>query len=153
MIVDALENADQYVSLHPAFAEAFAFLRRADLSQMPAGRHEIRGPAVYAMVARDTGRGREQSLLEIHRRYIDIQFVVEHRDLIGWLPTSRCERIATAYDGEKDIGFFYDRPETWLDIPAGYFAVLFPEDAHAPMATTGPVHKVIVKVEVEAKGE
>jgi YhcH/YjgK/YiaL family protein len=153
MIVDSLQNADLYVSLHPALAEAFAFLRRPDLAQLAAGRHEIRGPAIYATVARDTGRGREQSLLEFHRRYIDIQFVVEQRDLIGWLPTSHCERIATAYDGDKDIGFYYDRPETWLDIPAGYFAVLFPEDAHAPMAATGLVHKVIVKVEVEAKSE
>jgi YhcH/YjgK/YiaL family protein len=148
MIVDSLQNADRYAGLHPGLAEAFAFLRRGDLAALPVGRHEIHGQALYAIVARDTGRGREKSLLEFHRQYIDVQFVVEHQDLIGWLPTSLCERIATAWDEEKDIGFFYDRPETWVDVPAGYFAILFPEDAHAPMATTGPVHKVVVKVPV-----
>ena len=94
------------------------------------------------------GRGAEQALLEFHRRYIDIQFVVAGIDLIGWLPTPSCQRVSTPYDEAKDVGFFYDRPATWLSVAAGQFALFFPEDAHAPLAGQGAVHKAVVKVAV-----
>ena len=149
MIVDSLENAERYGRLHPGLAEGFAFLRRSDLAKLPNGRHELRGTQLFAIVSHDPGRGREKSLLESHRKYIDIQYIIEHPDVIGWLPTTRCTRVATPYDADKDIGFFYDRPPTWLEVPSGFFAIFFPADVHAPLATEGPVHKVVVKVAVE----
>jgi len=149
MIVDSLQNAERYFDLHSGFRNAFEFLGRNDLSQLPDGRHEIAGERLFAAIARDQGRGREKSLLEFHRKYIDIQFVIDGADSIGWLPTVKCERIATPYDPEKDLGFYYDRPDTWLGLFAGYFAVFHPDDAHAPLATEAPVHKAIVKVLVD----
>ena len=147
MIVDHLQHAERYLGMHPGFHRGFEYLRA--LSPDPAvGKHVIEGERLFAMVARDQGRGREKSLLEFHRRYIDIQFVIDNGDLIGWLPTARCERCSTPYTAERDIGFFYDRPQTWLDVPAGYFAIFFPEDAHAPLATSGPITKAVVKVAV-----
>lgn len=147
MIVDALTAADRYLDLHPGFRRGFEFLRGL-LPDIVEGRHVIDGDRLFAMVARDLGRGREKSLLESHRRYIDIQFVIAGADTIGWLPTARCARVATPYAEEKDIAFYYDRPATWLEVPAGYFAVFFPDDAHAPLATTERVVKAVVKVAV-----
>jgi len=146
MMIDTLASADRYLPLHPGFAAGFAFLRRADLAQLPEGRHEIDGERVFAVVARTEGRGREQSLLEAHRRYLDIQFVIGGEDCIGWLPLSQCRRVSSPYDAEQDIEFFFDRPASWLAVSPGTFAVFYPEDAHAPMATQGPIHKVVVKV-------
>jgi biofilm protein TabA len=152
MIVDHLRAAERYFSLHPGFRRGFEFLR--GLSPDPTvGRHAIDGERLYAMIARDQGRGREKSLLEFHRRYIDIQFVLDNADVIGWQPTARCERISTPYSADKDVGLYFDRPPTWLDIPAGYFALFFPEDAHAPMAGAGMVSKAIVKVAVDWPAE
>ncbi len=149
MIVDRLQNAERIFGIHPGFRNAFEFLRRSDLSQLPDGRHEIADERLFAVIARDQGRGREKSLLEFHRKYIDIQYVINGADSIGWLPTAKCERIATPYDPDKDLGFYYDRPHTWLELFAGYFAVLYPDDAHAPLATEAPVHKAVVKVMVD----
>lgn len=149
MIIDHLQRAQRYLSTHPGIRAGVEFLRRPDLKQLAAGRHELDGHRLFAIVALDQGRGREKSLLEFHRKYIDIQYLAVGVDIIGWRPTELCDRIATPYDEEKDIGFFYDRPETWAEVPDGYFAILFPEDAHAPLATTGNVHKVVVKVAVD----
>lgn len=149
MIVDYLQNANRYSSLHAGFASGFAFLRRADLAELPDGRHEIDGERLFAMASRDQGRGREKSLLEAHRRYIDIQFVISGQDCIGWMPTADCERVASPYDLEKDVEFFFDRPATWLSVPSGAFAIFYPEDAHAPLATSGPIHKAVIKVAVD----
>ena len=150
MIIDYLQNADRYSPLHPGFVGAFAFLRRGDVGQLPSGRHDIDGERLYAIVSRDQGRGREKSLLEAHRRYIDIQFVISGEDCIGWLPISDCERVSSPYDANRDLEFFFDRPATWLAVSPGNFAAFYPEDAHAPLAAQGPIHKVVVKVAVEA---
>ena len=148
MIIDRLQNADRYSPLHAGFADGFAFLRRADLDQLPDGRHEIDGERLFAIVSRDRGRGREQSLLEAHRRYIDVQFVIEGEDCIGWSPISDCRRVSSPYDAEKDLELFFERPSTWLEVAPGTFAVFYPEDAHAPLATRGRIHKAVVKVAV-----
>lgn len=149
MIIDRLDRASRYLAVHPGLGPGMEFLRRLNLEQLAVGRHEVDGRRLFAMVAQDQGRGREKSLLEFHRRYIDIQYLAAGVDVIGWQPTDLCHRIATPYDDEKDIGFFYDRPQTWVEVPTGYFAILFPEDSHAPLATTGSVHKVVVKVAVD----
>jgi len=149
MLIDYLQNADRYCPLHPGFPKGLAFLRRADLAQLPDGRHEIDGQRVFAIVAHEHGRGRDCSPLEIHRRYIDIQFVIAGEDCIGWLPTSDCRQVSSSYDEEKDLAFFHDPPAKWLAVTPGNFAIFYPDDAHAPLATSGPIHKVVVKVAVE----
>ncbi len=148
MIVDDLARAMRYAGLHPLFAQAFEFLRRPDTATLPDGKHTILGERLFALVARGEGRGREQSPLEFHRRFIDIQYVVAGADQIGWLPTPGCQRVSTPYDEEKDVGFYCDQPVTWLTLAAGQFAAFFPEDAHAPLGGQGAVHKAVVKVAV-----
>ncbi|UCE35860.1 MAG: YhcH/YjgK/YiaL family protein [Deltaproteobacteria bacterium] len=96
-----------------------------------------------------TYRGRKNAKLEAHRQYIDIQFTVAGRDEIGWKPAARCTRHGQEYNEEKDVVFFSDEPDAWVATPAGTFGVFFPEDAHAPLGGTGPIHKVVVKVAVE----
>ncbi|NLE36898.1 MAG: DUF386 domain-containing protein [Pirellulaceae bacterium] len=148
MILDLLENAPLYHSLHPGFAEGFAFLRRDDIGGLSDGRYEIDGERVFAIVSRSKGRGREQSSLETHHRYIDIQCVITGEESIGWLPKSKCRTASSPHDPERDIAFFSDAPLTWLSLPTGTFAVFFPDDAHAPLAGLGTVHKAVVKVAV-----
>ena len=150
MLIDTLQHADRYLPLHPGFVGAFAFLRHVDLDQLPNGQREIDGDRIYAIVSRDQGRGREKALLETHRRYIDIQFIVSGEECIGWLPMSDCKRVSSPYDAGKDIEFFFDRPATWLSVSPGTFAVFYPEDAHAPLAAQGPIHKIVVKVALKA---
>lgn len=150
MLLDRLENAQVYTSLQRGFAAGFDFLRRADLAELPDGQYDTGTEEVFVLLSRSEGRGREKSLLESHRRYVDIQFVIDGADCIGWMPTAECRRIATPYDAERDVEFYYDRPATWLSVPSGTFAVFFPQDAHAPRATEGPLHKAVVKVALPA---
>ena len=149
MIVDRLENCRRYAPLHTLFGKAFDFLREPRLCQLADGKHDIIGQQLFVIIARDPGRGRENAMLEFHRKYIDIQFVISHEDAIGWKPTNDCQRVSQPYDAEKDLGFYFDRPITWLSIPTGAFAIFFPEDAHAPLGVDGPVHKAVVKIAVE----
>ena len=148
MILDRLDTAKRWTSVHPGFASAFAFLRRKDLAELANGRHEIDGQRLYAIVIRDKGRGRSQAKLEMHRKYIDIQFLVEGTDVMGWKSTSTCTKPAQPFNEEQDVQLFLDPPDSWVTTPPGSFAIFFPEDAHAPMGAEESLHKVVVKVAV-----
>ena len=71
---------------------------------------------------------------------------LEGTDEMGWKPTVACHTPQTAYDAAADVQFFDDAPDTWMDVHAGQFAIFFPPDAHLPMISSGPVHKVVFKV-------
>ena len=143
-----LAQADRYVHLHPSFERAFAFLRETDPASLATGRHEIDGDAIYVSVDHVDGRGRDGARLECHREHIDIQLTIDGHEQIGWKPLASCETPDGGFDPTRDLGFYRDRPDTWLVVPPGTFAIFFPEDAHAPLAGTGAVKKAIVKVRV-----
>ena len=147
MILDTLSNADRYASLNPLFPAAIAFLRSDRAHSLPTGRYEIDRDRLYAMVIRDKGRGKAAAKLETHRRYIDIQFTVDGCDAIGWSHAGP-KLKGGGYDAKGDAELYPGEPDVWTETPPGHFAIFFPEDAHAPMAGEGPLHKIVVKVAV-----
>jgi YhcH/YjgK/YiaL family protein len=146
MILDLLAGAQRYSSLHPGFAAAFEFISRTDLARLEPGRHAIDGDRLYVGISDEQGRGQAAAKLEAHRRYIDIQCAVSGTDEIGWRPLSGCSQAAAEYAADRDIIFFADRPDSWFTLRPGAFTILFPEDAHAPLAGSGPVRKAVFKV-------
>ena len=148
MIIDLLTNVDLYVPMHPHFQAAAAFLRRADLASLPDGKHEIIGTDVYAIVSHGKGRGRLDSPLEAHRHYVDIHYIAEGEELIGYSPLPVCKIVREAYIPDRDIEFYNDAPQSWLQVKPGMFALCYPQDAHAPLAGQGPHKKIVVKVKV-----
>ena len=149
IITDKLQNAERYYGMHPAFEKAFAFLRRADLAELPADRYEIDGERLFCMISKGPGRSRAEAKLEAHRKYIDIQYVISGKEEMGFKPTADCRLIDTSYDADKDIGFFKDKPDSWNRVPPGSFVIFFPQDAHAPLAGSGQIHKAVLKIAVE----
>jgi YhcH/YjgK/YiaL family protein len=151
MILDILENAERYHPLNAGFKAACDYLRRTDFTNMTPGKHEIDGERLYVMINKGLGRGREGAKLESHRRNIDIQYTIAGPDDIGWRPLKSCRQVDTPFDAQKDFGLFADRPETWIAVPPGSFAIFFPDDAHAPMgaATDCNLLKAVIKVAVD----
>jgi YhcH/YjgK/YiaL family protein len=148
MILDDLQNAARYVELHRGFRRGFEFLTRPELRSLDSGRYELEGDRVFALMNRDPGRGRQQARLEAHRKYIDIQFLVEGNEEIGWRPAAECRQVTEPYDETRDIMFFGDEPLAWINLPVGKFMIFYPQDAHAPLAAVGPNVKAVIKVAV-----
>ncbi len=148
MIFDTLANADRYTALHALFPRAFEFLRNTDLIALAPGRYPIEGERLFAIVETAAGRNREQAKLECHRKYVDIQLVLEGTDEMGWRPLCDCHEPLADYSSEKDIQFFHDVPASWIATPPSAFCIFFPQDAHAPLVSEGEIHKVILKIAV-----
>jgi biofilm protein TabA len=146
MILDTLANAERYYAVHPLFRRALEFLKTRDFMSIPPGRIELEGADLYAMISVSHGKAPGEAVLETHRKYIDIQYLVSGEESMGWRDAGECRVIQQEYAPDKDIAFFADRPSFWLTAHPGTFVVFFPEDAHAPLVGTGNIRKVIVKI-------
>ena len=149
MIYDTIEHAGVYRGISKNLAKALDFLTGTDLKSMPDERVEIDGERVFAFFQRyDTLPANDRP--EAHRRYIDIQYLIEGEELIGIAPLSAMKREVEARP-ERDI-WFYEGETVNISIGGGRLAIFFPQDAHAPgiaAAESRPVRKVVVKVAVE----
>jgi len=146
MIFSTLSQSDRYAALHPLFPRAFEYIRDTDLLSLAPGRYPIVDKQLFVIVENVAGRTREAAKLECHRRYIDIQLVLEGLDEMGWKALADCVDPVSDYSAEKDIRFFHDAPASWIATPPGAFCIFFPEDAHAPLVSAGQIRKVIFKI-------
>lgn len=147
MILDALDRADLYATIHPAFADSFRYLRHTDFAALTDGKYGL-DFGVVALISRYRTKPLSEAVWESHRRHIDIQYVVQGRERFGFVPGERAPRITTPYDEAKDV-IFYEPGQDLLDLVAGQFAVFFPHDIHAPgLACDQPedVLKVVLKI-------
>lgn len=147
MILDTLQNSQKYTNLHPGLEAGFQFLCQPNLKTVADGKYKIREDQIFAIVDRPSGRPVDEGRLEAHRKYIDIQYIVSGEESIGWKTIQGLTEI-DRYDPEKDLIFFKEPPEVIIKVPAGSFALFFPEDTHLPLIGNGPIHKVIIKVAV-----
>ena len=146
MILDKLVNGKLYYSMNPNFKDAFEFLEKLDKNNLTAGRMEIDGKRLYAIIVDDNGKGEDGAKLETHRNYIDIQYQVAGNDFIGFVSIQSLK--GKGYDAEKDLEFYDGKAGMRVNTAPGHFAIFFPTDVHAPMGGTGRQLKVVVKVRV-----
>lgn len=149
MIVDKLQNCELYYGAHERFPAAFDFLKKAVSENLPAGKYELEGNALYANIMEyDT---KLVSKAEAHKNYIDIQFIVSGIEVMDFCDISKATPN-TEYNAEKDVMFYTDCPKSGTcALEAGEYAIFFPHDVHKPgmcFAKPATVKKIVVKVKV-----
>lgn len=147
MILDSLKNAAQYYSLHPRFKTVFDYIASHDLVAMECGRHDIDGDNIFVNIQELDLKDTKAARLELHRKYIDIQLLLDGPDeIFGWSEKLDCLKPEAEFDVEKDVQFFTDVPQCFYSVKKGQFSILYPEDGHAPMLGEGHVKKCIFKI-------
>ena len=147
MVLDRLENTYLYENLSENFRMVFHYLQKNDLKKLAVGKYTLEN-GVYFMVQQYATKPVEAGKWEAHRKYIDIQLVLDGNERIGYAPITGLEE-ATAYEEEADVQFF-EGEGSLLQVPGGSFCIFFPEDAHMPgIRGTDNVPKIVVKIPVE----
>ena len=149
MIIDTIQNAHKYFSVHPLFAIAFAYIQQTDLTNAEAGKSDI-AEGLKAIISNGPGKTKEASLakFECHNKNIDIQLCISGAETIGWKPREKCISPNEGYNEEKDVQFYSDAPDTFFQLTDGQFAIFFPEDVHAPMIGEAEIKKLVIKVRI-----
>ncbi len=146
MILDHIKNAHLYDSLNPYFKTAFKYLSNVKQSDFEQKKLEVDGSNFFLLYFDTEGKGKEAVKLECHQKYLDIHFVFKGSDLMGYKETSHCKDVHTDSIAGDDYKLFNDKPVSEVLINEGYFAIVFPGDAHAPLMCEGKFLKVVAKI-------
>ncbi len=147
----------------PAFASAFAYVTellqpdseaRARLRAVPPGetkKIEIGGGA-FALEQVYQTKPRTEGFFETHRKYIDLQVLVEGEEVMEVSDFSRLT-VKQPYNAERDLIIYEDTgAASLLRLAPGLAAIYFPVDAHMGSLRTGAtaalVRKVVVKIPI-----
>jgi YhcH/YjgK/YiaL family protein len=150
MIIDTLQNASKYLSVHPLFAKAFEYIQRTELDKVEMGKYKIDGEKLKAAFSTKKGMTAAESVakFECHNKHIDIQLCIRGVEQIGWKPREKCKTENGSYNADKDVQLYHETPDMYFQLTSGQFAILFPEDVHAPMIGDEEIKKVVIKVRI-----
>jgi len=149
MITDKLSNAHLYENINKRIQQAFKYLKETDFSKMTTGKYAIQGDELFAIVNEYETKPAEGSYPEVHKKYIDIQYMVSGCELIGYAPFCDAQ-IVDDYNEENDIAFFQEETD-FFKLEEGMFAIFFPDDLHMPGIIAQKaidVKKIVMKVRV-----
>lgn len=130
--------------------KVFAFLKDNDLPSLAVGEYEISGKDAFAIVSEYFPKDSSECRFETHRKYIDLQYVINGEEMIGIADTAGMSLSIPYTDDIQYYGTSSNRAEYETATPDKFF-VFFPKDAHRPSLTTGkdqlgPIKKIVVKV-------
>ncbi len=151
MIFDEIANFEQYLSLNKDLKAGFDFIKNNNLETFKDGRYEIIKDKVFANVQTLTTKQKELKRWEVHRKYIDIQYIIKGSECMGYGLLKDFNDIEEKYDEIKDVEFLKGNKFNYINVEKGNFAIFFPNDVHAPMLSIEDdieIKKVIVKVAV-----
>lgn len=149
MITDKLINVTKYADAIPYAEEMLAFAKRAAEEKLPAGRYDIIGDDLYALVQEYTTKTRAEARMESHKLYIDLQYVLEGEEIIYW---SAVEDLKVEEDRtpESDLIFYEcEEPQGSTCLGAGMFGFYLPTDGHMPSVAAkecAPARKIVFKI-------
>ena len=151
MIYDAIERLETYRGLGDAVQKGLRLLREADFTALADGRHAVDGERLFLILESYTTKRVEDTKIEAHQKYLDIQYLLSGQELIGVGDTGRMQKMVEAHP-ERDVWFF-EGETVPVPVGNGRFLLLFPHDAHRPGICAGtpqPIRKAVVKIRVDA---
>jgi YhcH/YjgK/YiaL family protein len=149
----------------PGFRAAFAYiedllrpdaparLRLAGITAGDSRKIPLEGGAFAIEQVYET-KARPDGFFESHRKYIDVQVIVEGDEVMEVIDASRIS-VREAYAPDRDLITYQDAPDaSRLRVTAGQAAIFYPVDVHMPSLRVGAgpelVRKTVVKVPVDA---
>lgn len=145
--VHAQDDLNRYPQ---AIRKAIEYAMTTDFSKLEDGRQDIDGDHMFANLFHLTSKPVEETHLELHKKYVDVQFWICGEELCGVAPYVGKGECIDAHD-DSDL-YFYEgiENESFIHATQGCYAVFFPNDAHRPgVCIDGKpleYRKVVVKV-------
>lgn len=137
--------------LPAAIERALDFLRTTDFQKLEPGVVEIDGKNIFAQIIDLTTRDVAENRPEVHRRYLDIQFLARVKRKSIAIDTGN-NQISESLLEQRDIIFYHaSEHESFIEMIPGSYAIFFPQDVHRPAChktVATPIRKIVVKVAI-----
>ncbi|MGN6568816.1 MAG: YhcH/YjgK/YiaL family protein [Flavipsychrobacter sp.] len=150
MVIDYLTNCKRYEDLDKGIAKAFDYLVNTNLQHILPGKYQIDNDNIFAIVQEYHTLDAATEQMEAHRKYIDVQYIINGGELVGHAFLSD-QQLSKEYSEEDDFLLVPDVPDFFTCFKAGMFMIFFPTDLHMPcikVEKPATVKKVVVKVKL-----
>ncbi|MFZ4220348.1 YhcH/YjgK/YiaL family protein [Enterobacter ludwigii] len=135
-----------------AIEKALDFLRTTDFTALAPGVVDIDGRNIFAQVLDLTTQTWDENRPEVHRRYLDIQFLAWGEEKIGVAIDTGNNEISESLLEQRDIIFYHgSENESFIEMTPGTYAIFFPQDVHRPACIknkASAIRKIVVKVAI-----
>ncbi len=143
MIYDKIDNFYKYAGGYPAFADVLNFLQGTNLEDKPLGKIDINKSGTFAIISEYYTKKIEDTFIEYHKKYIDIQIVISGNENIGFCFFEENKNLM--FDEDKDFGKL-NSESIYLDLNPNNFAVFFPYEGHTPQLSVNNVVNFVKKI-------
>lgn len=131
-------------------AESLNYIESLEKQYLSKGKYEV-NEFFYYLVQEYETKPKSECVLEAHRKYIDIQWIVEGEEAIEVADISRLQ-IDRTYLSDKDITVLKEIPNMMrLTLKPGAYTVLYPQNAHRggiALRESSPVKKIVGKIRI-----
>jgi biofilm protein TabA len=154
MIFGNIANLEHDRKILPAAViEGLQYLNDTDFSKLEVGKYEIEGNKIFALVQESQTLPKEDRRPEAHAKRLDIQYVIEGPEMIGFALPNAVNQVAEDLLEQKD-NIFYATVQDEMDLvlTKGMYAIFFPDEVHRPNCQYGvsrKLRKVVVKIEAD----
>ena len=130
--------------------EAAIFLSHLEGDALTLGRHDVNDEFFYNVIEYET-TGETEVLFESHRKYVDVQLLLEGEEILQVVDINRL-KLSIAYDSINDCSFY--EPESNVAstvLRPGSIMILYSKDAHRSLSFNGikrKVRKIVGKISV-----
>lgn len=143
---------NNYEAIKKLCPVAFEFVKKLLGEDVGNGTHEL-ADGVFANVMTYETKKRSDAFFEAHKKYIDIQIMLDGAEIISVEPIEKMHKYECVQpfgDGDTEL---YAVNSDCVDyvLNKGDFVILYPEDGHMPcicIEEPKPVKKAVIKVPV-----
>ncbi|MET3321013.1 UNVERIFIED_ORG: YhcH/YjgK/YiaL family protein [Peribacillus simplex] len=146
MIFDLIENSDEYISLNPKFANGLEKLNEVEIDYNK--RFDFDGG--YLFFQEGTTNHIDEGTFEAHKKYIDIQIVLNGSEYVAWAPINQLV-VDVEYNAEKDVVRLNGSPKAIMKINKGMAYICLPHDGHKALKYINKAtkyNKAVIKIEI-----
>ena len=151
MILDNINNFLKYARSSESSLLAYDFIMNFKKKELPVGRYELDGDRCYALVQEYETAPESEKDFESHRRYIDLQYIIEGCEEMYWQQTNSLEE-KIPYNEEADVAFYSGSVSCRFQVRADEFVVFYPQDGHNPgccVQFPEKVRKIVIKMLID----
>lgn len=125
---------------------AVSYLKNIPVSEFDIGKKVTVNENFYYTVQKYLTKSENESKLESHRKYVDIQIMINGEELMDLADISRLT-VKESYNPEKDV-MFWNIPQRMArtTLKAGDSIILYPENAHRGAIIKGNESQKVVKI-------
>ncbi|MBP1965275.1 YhcH/YjgK/YiaL family protein [Paenibacillus aceris] len=133
MIIGNKENwSKERQFVHPVLRTIMDEVQNVDFSKMDNGKYTLQGDDIYYTVMELNARDMQETRAEKHGAYIDIHYLLDGKETIGWAgESSNLTVVESSIENDYSL---YDSAagEQFLELTPGMYAVFYPHDVHRP---------------------